>query len=125
MTQETDIKVQVQSRYLDDQIPVEEGKYAFAYRVRITNLGQHTSQLLTRYWLITDGNGKTSEVQGDGVIGKQPFIKPGESFTYTSGAVIETPVGSMQGYYEMQREDGQRFKAAIDVFSLRVPHLVN
>jgi ApaG protein len=104
---------------------VEEGKYAFAYRVSITNLGQRNSQLLTRYWLITDGNGKTSEVQGDGVVGKQPVIEPGESFTYTSGAVIETPVGSMQGYYEMQNEDGQRFKAPIDVFNLRVPHLVN
>lgn len=125
MTQNPDIRVQVQTRYLADQIPVEEGKYAFAYRVSITNLGQRNSQLLTRYWLITDGNGKTSEVHGDGVVGKQPVIEPGESFTYTSGAVIETPVGSMQGYYEMQNEDGQRFKAPIDVFSLRVPHLVN
>ncbi|MGB2426221.1 MAG: Co2+/Mg2+ efflux protein ApaG [Alteromonas sp.] len=125
MITSSEIKVQVQTRYLEDQVPVEEGKYAFAYRVNIANHGDQPTQLLSRYWLITDGNGKTSQVQGDGVVGKQPTIQPGESFTYTSGAVIETPVGSMQGYYEMQNADGERVKATIDVFSLRVPNIVN
>ncbi|MBT0585229.1 Co2+/Mg2+ efflux protein ApaG [Alteromonas oceanisediminis] len=120
-----DIKVKVQTRFLEDQIPVEEGKFAFAYRVTVSNLGDEAAQLLTRYWLITDGNGKTSEVSGDGVVGKQPTIQPGESFSYTSGAVIETPVGSMQGYYEMLTSSGERVKAPIDVFSLRVPNAVN
>jgi ApaG protein len=81
--------------------------------------------LLSRYWLITDGNGKTSEVRGDGVVGKQPTIQPGENFIYTSGAVIETPVGTMQGYYQMQHADGSLAHAAIDVFSLRVPNAIN
>jgi ApaG protein len=120
-----DIKVHVQTRYLQDQIPVEEGKFAFAYRVTIRNNGAQPSKLLSRYWLITDGNGKTSEVKGDGVVGKQPTIKPGEQFTYTSGAVIETPVGTMQGYYEMKHADGSIAHAAIDVFSLQVPNIVN
>ena len=121
----TDISVKVQTRFLQDQIPVEEGKFAFAYRVTVSNLGNEAAQLLSRYWLITDGNGKTSEVSGDGVVGKQPTIQPGESFSYTSGAVIETPVGSMQGYYEMVTATGERIKAPIDVFSLRVPNAVN
>ena len=125
MTQNPDIKVQVQTRYLADQIPVEEGKYAFAYRVSITNLGQRNSQLLTRYWLITDGNGKTSEVHGDGVVGKQPVIEPGESFTYTSGAVIETPVGTMHGSYQMVAEDGQTFDATIPRFVLSAPRTLH
>ena len=120
-----DIKVYVQTRYLQDQIPVEQGKFAFAYRITISNHGTQPSQLLSRYWLITDGNGKTSEVRGDGVVGKQPTIKPGENFIYTSGAVIETPVGTMQGYYEMKNEDGSMAHAAIDVFGLRVPNAIN
>ncbi|WP_100643869.1 Co2+/Mg2+ efflux protein ApaG [Alteromonas facilis] len=125
MSTANDIHVSVKTRYLDNHAKVDEGKFAFAYQVDIRNLGSQPSQLLTRYWLITDGNGKTAEVRGDGVVGKQPTIQPGESFIYTSGAVIDTPVGSMQGFYEMQNEDGQRFKAAIDIFSLRVPNAVN
>lgn len=120
-----DIKVHVKTRYLHDQIPVEEGKFAFAYQITITNHGKQSAQLINRYWLITDGNGKTSEVSGEGVVGKQPIIDAGESFRYTSGAVIETPVGTMQGYYEMETADGNRIRAAIDVFSLRVPTAVN
>lgn len=125
MTQSSDFIVRVQTRYLDDQVNVADDKFAFAYRVNIANIGKLPAQLLSRYWLITDGNGKASEVQGDGVVGKQPVIKPGDSYTYTSGAVIETPVGTMQGYYEMEREDGERFRIPIDVFSLRVPNVIN
>lgn len=125
MTQSSDFIVRVQTRYLDDQVNVAEDKFAFAYRVSIANTGKQPAQLLSRYWLITDGNGKASEVQGDGVVGKQPVIKPGDSYTYTSGAVIDTPVGTMQGYYEMERDDGERFRVPIDVFSLRVPNVIN
>ncbi|WP_100656080.1 Co2+/Mg2+ efflux protein ApaG [Alteromonas flava] len=125
MTVNNAIQVRVKTRYLAEHAKTDEGKFAFAYQVEISNIGDQASQLMTRYWLITDGNGKTAEVRGDGVVGKQPTIQPGESFVYTSGAVIDTPVGTMQGYYEMRAADGKHFKAPIDVFGLRVPHLVN
>ena len=115
------INIDVQTRHLPEHKDAEE-KFAFAYQITVTNKSDVTVQLLNRYWLITDGNGHTSEVSGEGVVGKQPRIKPGESFQYTSGALIDTPVGSMQGYYEMETEDGSTFRANINAFSLSVPN---
>ncbi|GAC21481.1 Co2+/Mg2+ efflux protein ApaG [Paraglaciecola arctica] len=124
MNQVNKVDITVETQYLKNQIPGKD-KYAFAYKISIHNNGQQSVQLLNRYWLITDGNGEKTEVQGAGVIGEQPHIQIGDSFQYTSGAVLDTPVGTMQGYYEMQREDGERFQAEINVFSLAVPNAVN
>jgi len=124
MKQVNKVDITVETQYLKNQIP-DKSKYVFAYKISIHNNGQQSIQLLNRYWLITDGNGEKTEVQGEGVIGEQPHIQVGDSFQYTSGAVLDTPVGTMQGYYEMQREDGERFQAAINIFSLAVPNAVN
>ena len=122
MTQAISIKVETQ--YLDGRVP-DKSQYPFAYKITISNLGEQQVQLLNRYWLITDGDGKKTEVQGAGVIGEQPFIPPNQSFVYTSGAILDTPVGTMQGYYEMQWDDGEIFQAPIDMFSLAVPNVLN
>ncbi|MCW8109421.1 Co2+/Mg2+ efflux protein ApaG [Alteromonas ponticola] len=117
--------VKVHAHYLPDHPASDEQKYAFAYHVTITNLSNEPVKLLNRYWLICDADGKSMEVEGAGVVGKQPLIKPSEQFEYTSGAIIDCPVGSMQGYYEMQREDKSLFRVPIDVFSLAVPNILN
>jgi ApaG protein len=124
MKQVNKVDITVETQYLKNQIP-DKDKYAFAYKIAIRNNGQQSVQLINRYWLITDGNGKTTEVQGPGVIGEQPHIRSGDSFQYTSGAVLDTPVGTMQGYYEMQSEDGELFQAVINVFGLAVPNVLN
>ncbi|MFQ3190539.1 MAG: ApaG protein [Paraglaciecola sp.] len=124
MKQVNKVDITVETQYLKNQIP-DKDKYAFAYKISIHNNGQRSVQLINRYWLITDGNGKKTEVQGPGVIGVQPHIQPGDCFQYTSGAVLDTPVGTMQGYYGMQQKDGERFEAVINVFSLAVPNVVN
>lgn len=124
MKQDNEIDIKVETQYLKNQLP-DKNKYVFAYKISIHNNGQQPVQLINRYWLITDGNGEKTEVQGEGVIGEQPHIQNGDSFQYTSGAVLDTPVGTMQGYYEMQREDGELFQAPIDIFSLAVPNAVN
>lgn len=97
----------------------------FAYTVTIRNLGRETVQLLGRYWLITNGHGRETEVQGEGVVGEQPHIAPGNDYQYTSGAVIETPLGTMEGHYEMVDEQGNAFRVAIPVFRLAVPTLIH
>ncbi len=119
------ITIDVETNYLPDHIPPEKNKFAFSYHIKVTNNAAQTVQLLNRYWLITDGNGKKSEVAGAGVVGKQPHIKPGESFAYSSGAILDTPVGSMQGHFEFQAPSGELFKVPIDIFSLSVPHALN
>jgi ApaG protein len=124
MKQVNKVDITVQTQYLKNQIP-DTNKYAFAYKITILNNDLQSVQLINRYWLITDGNGKKTEVQGPGVIGEQPHILTGDSFQYTSGAVLDTPVGTMQGYYEMQQEDGERFQAPINIFSLAVPNVLN
>lgn len=122
---DTEIKVEVKTRHLPEHLPSDSTKFAFAYHITIVNQGNDTVQLINRCWQITDANGKTSEISGQGVVGKQPILKPGESFDYTSGAVIDTPVGNMQGYYEMERENGERFRVPIDVFRLSVPNIIH
>ncbi|GHD93759.1 Co2+/Mg2+ efflux protein ApaG [Pseudocitrobacter faecalis] len=117
--------VQVQSVYIESQSLPEEERYVFAYTVTIRNLGRTQVQLLSRYWLITNGHGRETEVQGEGVVGVQPHIAPGDEYQYTSGAVLETPLGTMQGHYEMIDIDGNPFSIDIPVFRLFVPTLIH
>ena len=118
------IRVDVETSYLDEQSDPRQGRYVFAYTITIRNEGQVAARLLTRHWVITDANGKVEEVRGDGVVGEQPYLKPGQGFRYSSGAVIETPVGSMQGTYQMLADDGAQFDAPIEPFSLAMPGIL-
>ena len=117
--------IQVQSVYVESQSIPEEERYVFAYTITIRNLGRFTVQLLGRYWLITNSNGRQTEVQGEGVVGEQPLIPPGGEFQYTSGAILETPLGTMEGHYEMVDHQGQPFQTAIPVFRLAIPTLIH
>ena len=114
------IYVEVAPRFLDDQSTPEDGRFAFAYSIRIHNEGQVAARLVARHWRITDGNGRVEQVDGEGVVGEQPVLEPGGTYTYTSGAMLETPVGSMRGSYQMVAEDGVHFEAEIPVFTLAV-----
>ena len=125
MSQADLIKVLVQTRHLSDHPASDENKYAFAYQITITNHSDTQVQLMSRYWLITDGTGKKSEVQGEGVVGKQPHLAPGEEFQYTSGAILDTPVGTMEGYYDMQLQGGETLRVPIEVFRLAVPNTIH
>lgn len=117
--------VQVQSVYVESQSSPDDERYVFAYTVTIRNLGRTPVQLLSRYWRITNGNGKETEVQGEGVVGVQPHIAPGDEYQYTSGAVIETPLGTMQGHYQMVDDQGTTFTIDIPVFRLAVSTLIH
>ncbi|CAI1118237.1 Co2+/Mg2+ efflux protein ApaG [Serratia proteamaculans] len=117
--------IQVQSVYVESQSIPEEERYVFAYTITIRNLGRFNVQLLGRYWLITNSNGRQTEVQGEGVVGEQPLIPPGGEFQYTSGAILETPLGTMEGHYEMVDHEGQPFQTAIPVFRLAIPTLIH
>lgn len=119
------VSVEAESFFVAEQSVPEQGQYAFAYRITIRNAGAVPAKLLTRHWIITDANGKVQEVRGKGVVGEQPHLRPGESFQYTSGAVIETPVGTMQGSYQMIADDGARFDAEIPAFTLAVPRILH
>lgn len=115
------IRVRVQSHYLAEQSSPREERYAFAYTITISNEGTRSAQLRTRHWIITDARGTVEEVRGDGVVGKQPRLMPGQSFQYTSSCALATPVGTMHGTYRMWRDDGTYFDAEIAPFSLAVP----
>ena len=119
------IQVQVESFYDEERSSPQESYYFFSYRARITNLGAETAQLVSRDWLITDGNGESQRVQGPGVVGEQPVLAPGETFEYTSFCPVPTPVGTMQGSYGMVLANGESFDAEITPFSLAIPHAVN
>ena len=119
------IQVGVETTYIDDQSDPGADRYVFAYTITISNTGKEPAKLLNRHWLITDANGKIQEVRGEGVVGEQPYLRPGEVFRYTSGTVIETPVGTMEGEYEMQADDGQSFLAPVDRFSLAIPRVLH
>lgn len=114
-----------ETEYVTDQSYPDEERYVFAYTITITNTGLTAATLLRRHWLITDANCRVQEVRGDGVIGEQPHIMPGESFRYTSAAVLETPVGCMQGTYEMVADDGVDFDVQIPVFNLSTPNTLH
>lgn len=119
------IKVQVYTKYIDEQSQPDLQRYVFAYVVTIKNLSQETVQLLSRRWLITDANGKQITVEGEGVVGEQPVISANDEYSYTSGTALETPVGVMQGHYTMVDEAGDEFNVAIDPFRLSVPNILN
>ena len=119
------IRVEVETSYLDEQSDPREHRYVFAYTITIRNDGASPARLLTRHWVITDANGKVQEVRGDGVVGEQPYLKPGQGFRYSSGAVIETPVGAMQGSYQMVADDGAAFEAPIAPFRLAIPGVLH
>lgn len=119
------LEISVATQFLDEQSDPDGDRYVFAYTIRIRNLGRLPAQLLDRHWVITDGNGKVEEVRGEGVVGEQPRLEPGEAFTYTSGAVLETAVGSMQGSYHMSGDDGTEFEAPIPAFTLAVPRTLH
>lgn len=120
MSETARVSVHVQSQYVASQSSPDEDRYVFAYTITIRNLGRSAVQLLGRYWLITNGNGRETEVQGEGVVGEQPLILPGNEFQYTSGAVIETPMGTMQGHYVMVDDQGDTFHVEIPVFRLAI-----
>ena len=117
--------IAVATRFLDEQSVPEEGRFVFAYTVHIRNDGKVPAQLLGRRWLITDGNGKVQEVEGEGVVGEQPWLRPGEGFEYTSGAVLETDIGTMRGSYDVLADDGTRFAAPIPPFTLSIPRTLH
>ncbi|WDE01726.1 Co2+/Mg2+ efflux protein ApaG [Thalassomonas actiniarum] len=121
----TKISVSAKSTYLPEQSLPQEQTYAFSYTITITNNSEQAVRLLTRSWLITDANGETSTVEGEGVVGQTPDILPGASFSYTSGSVFETPLGTMQGYYQLQNPQGESLRAEIPVFRLAVPNILN
>jgi ApaG protein len=115
------IRVRVQSQYLADQSSPRDDRYVFAYTITISNEGTTTAQLRTRHWIITDARGVVEEVRGDGVVGEQPRLSPGQSFQYTSGCVLQTPIGTMHGSYRFWRDDDTYFDAEIAPFSLASP----
>jgi ApaG protein len=119
------IRISVQTAYLPDQSEPEAERFVFSYTITIRNDGLQPARLLNRHWVITDANGHVQEVRGEGVVGEQPYLRPGETFRYTSGTVLATPVGSMQGEYEMVAEDGERFLAPIAAFSLSMPRTLH
>jgi ApaG protein len=120
-----EIAIEVATNYVRDQSEPDDGKYVFAYTITIENLGDVAAKLLSRHWVITDANGKVQEVTGDGVVGEQPHLHPGESFRYSSGAVLETPVGAMEGSYRMEADNGINFEAPIPPFTLAVPGVLH
>lgn len=119
------IAVDVDTAFVAEQSDPREKRFVFAYTITIKNEGDVPAKLLTRHWIITDANGKVQEVRGEGVVGEQPHLQPGQGFRYSSGAVLETPVGAMQGSYQMLADDGRRFDAPIAPFRLAMPGVLH
>jgi len=120
-----EIQVNTQVEYIPEQSSEEQDRYVFAYTITITNTGSIAAQLISRHWIITDASNSVQEVRGLGVVGEQPLLKPGESFEYTSGSAIATPVGTMKGTYQMVAEDGTKFDADIPEFTLSMPRILH
>jgi ApaG protein len=120
-----EVLVSSQTLYVAEQSDEQNGRYVFAYTITIRNTGNIPAQLISRHWIITDGRNQVQEVRGLGVVGAQPLLKPGESFEYTSGTAIATPVGTMRGSYQMVAEDGTQFDATIPEFTLSVPRVLH
>ena len=127
MTTDTEhhIEIDVETQYIPEQSEPEQDRYVFSYTITIRNEGEIAARLLTRHWVINHANGKVEEVQGDGVIGEQPYLRPGEGFRYTSGTVLETPYGDMSGSYQMLADDGVEFDAEIPAFVLSLPNTLH
>ena len=119
------IRIQVRTAYLAEKSAPTQGRYFFAYRVRITNTGNEAAQLISRRWVITDATGEVETVEGPGVVGEQPVLEPGQTFEYTSFCPLKTPFGSMHGYYAMTRSGGEQFRAVIAPFHLAMPTALN
>ncbi|MFT5720958.1 MAG: ApaG protein [Motiliproteus sp.] len=119
------ISIKVETRYVDNQSDPDNQRYVFSYHITISNQGDVPIKLLSRYWRITDGDQHEQEVQGQGVIGEQPEIAPGQSFSYTSGTVLPSEVGMMEGHYVMQRPSGEQFQTPISAFTLALPHALH
>ena len=119
------IAVHVETQYIEAESRPQQTFYIFAYHITITNKGDIAAKLLARHWIITDSNGRVQEVKGDGVIGKQPYLQPNESFRYTSGTMMETPVGTMEGSYQMVSDNGEKFDAEIPAFVLALPNMLH
>ncbi|MFN9574586.1 MAG: Co2+/Mg2+ efflux protein ApaG [Betaproteobacteria bacterium] len=117
--------VSVVPQFLAEQSNPDEDEYLFAYTVTVRNTGEVTAKLVSRHWIITDADGDVEEVRGEGVVGEQPVLRPGEGFQYTSGCPLTTPVGSMQGSYQCVAEDGTRFDASIPLFTLAMPGVLH
>jgi len=122
MQTDHEISIRVETSYIESQSAPANNVFAFSYTINIHNRGKTAAKLLNRHWVITDADGKVQEVRGEGVVGEQPHLQPGEAFRYTSGTLLATPVGSMQGEYEMADDSGQRFVATIPPFSLARPN---
>lgn len=120
-----DIRVEVETTYLEHQSEPREHRYVFAYTITIRNEGEVPAKLLTRHWVITNANGEVKETRGEGVVGEQPHLRPGQGFRYSSAAALETPVGSMQGSYGMIADDGAQFDAPIPAFRLAIPGMLH
>jgi ApaG protein len=120
-----DIRVHVKTEYLPSESDEDNNRFVFAYTISVENHGEQAAKLLSRHWIITDAESRVQEVKGKGVIGEQPHLKEGESFSYTSGTMIETQVGSMQGTYQMIADDGHKFDAEIKPFTLAIPGVLH
>ena len=120
-----DIHVKVNTQYIEAESNIEANRYIFSYTITIKNRGDVAAKLLSRHWIITDSNNRIQEVKGKGVVGEQPYLRPGDSFQYTSGTMLETPVGSMQGSYQMTADDDHHFDAIIEPFTLALPRTLN
>ena len=125
MTTKYEISVQARSTFMPDQSDVDEGRFVFAYTITITNTGSIAARLISRHWVITDAENEVQEVRGLGVVVEQPLLQPQQSFEYTSGAAIATPVGTMRGTYQMVAEDGTAFDAPIPQFTLSMPRVLH
>lgn len=119
------IEVEIETQYIEEQSLPDQDHYVFAYTITIHNSGEVPAQLLRRHWVITDANNKVQEVKGEGVVGEQPHLKPGERYRYTSGTMLETPVGTMRGSYQMIADDGVEFDADIPQFTLSMPRTLH
>ena len=119
------IDVQVETRFVPDQSKPHDNRYVFAYTVTLHNAGDVPARLLTRHWVITDANGKVEEVRGEGVVGDQPWMRPGDRYQYSSGAVLDTAVGTMRGSYQMLADDGTHFEAPIPPFTVSIPRTLH
>jgi ApaG protein len=119
------IQVSVETNYLPEQSDPGSERYVFSYTITIHNAGDEAAKLLRRHWIITDANGKVQEVRGDGVVGEQPHLAPGQGFRYSSGAILETPVGTMEGSYQMVTDEGRAFDAPIAPFRLAMPGILH
>jgi ApaG protein len=119
------VRVDVVTQYLPDQSEPEQNRFTFAYTITIANTGTVAAQLISRHWIIVDANNEVQEVRGLGVVGHQPLLQPNQSFEYTSGCVLTTPVGSMKGSYQMTAEDGTQFEAPIPEFVLSMPRVLH